>query len=137
MTQNSSEVPEAKSVALPFWLTLAVVLVMGLSRMGTGVSSSFGFFGVAWFVGVGLATWSVIRFARSETPKGQLTPAKKVGVTTLQVLSIVIVLLFLGALVPVVGGFFESAYLVLAPTLLPLLVWLMVAFIRGRRARKV
>ncbi len=133
VVMSDKEITEnLRPVSVPASLAIFVVIIMGVIGITSSrPAQSDPTFMFVWVIGTGLAIWAVIRYTRRHIPKGTFTSARAVGIAGAQVLAAVVILLFAGV-VPVIGMFFTSAYLVLAPSLLVLVAWFFVALIRGK-----
>lgn len=131
LDSNSSDARQPASV--PGSLTLVAVLILGLVAMNqTGDFTEQPAFLLLYPVAFGLCIWMVVRLTRQRIPKGAFTPANQVAISAGIVLATSLGLTVVGALTPFVGIFLSVAYLVLAPTLGVLVVWFVVALIRGK-----
>lgn len=80
-------------------------------------------------------TWLMIAYTRYDTPKGDLTPWKRVGRTALitwGALVAAVLISFIG--VPVISGSMGVVQLALIPSALTFPIWTAIAAIRGKKA---
>jgi hypothetical protein len=99
---------------------------------GTWRNSLITFSAVALLVSF---TWLMVAYTKYDTPKGNLTPWKRVGKTALitwGALLAAVLISFIG--VPVISGLMGTVQLALIPSALTFPIWTVIAAIRGKRA---